>query len=98
MYNYNLSFDQRAERSGSARSVDNPVMPRTARASLGLCYHVLNCGNRRAEVFHDPYTHGRTQVSPTRMAATINETVASLPDVQVCVDETELLSDLVITR
>lgn len=30
-------------------------MPRTARASEGnLCYHVLNRGNRRAEVFHKP--------------------------------------------
>jgi hypothetical protein len=28
-------------------------MPRTARASLGnWCYHVLNRGNARAEVFH----------------------------------------------
>jgi hypothetical protein len=28
-------------------------MPRTARASVGgMCYHVLNRGNRRAEVFH----------------------------------------------
>ncbi len=53
---------------------------------------------RLVEVFHDPYTHGRTQVSPARMAAIIDETVASLPDVQVCVDETEVLSDVVITR
>ena len=30
-------------------------MPRTARASLGnWCYHVLNRGNARAEVFHKP--------------------------------------------
>jgi putative transposase len=29
-------------------------MPRTARASVGgYCYHVLNRGNRRAQVFHD---------------------------------------------
>jgi len=28
-------------------------MPRTARASLGnWCYHILNRGNARAEVFH----------------------------------------------
>jgi putative transposase len=28
-------------------------MPRTARASVGgVCYHVLNRGNARAEVFH----------------------------------------------
>jgi putative transposase len=30
-------------------------MPRTARASVGgICYHVINRGNGRAEVFHDP--------------------------------------------
>jgi putative transposase len=30
-------------------------MPRTARADLGgVCYHVLNRGNGRAEVFHQP--------------------------------------------
>ncbi len=30
-------------------------MPRTARASLGdLCYHVINRGNGRAEIFHKP--------------------------------------------
>ena len=30
-------------------------MPRTARAAVGgFCYHVINRGNRRAEVFHDP--------------------------------------------
>jgi putative transposase len=30
-------------------------MPRTARASVGgMCYHVLNRGNARAEVFHKP--------------------------------------------
>jgi putative transposase len=33
---------------------DNPGMPRTARASVGgLCYHALNRGNGRAQVFHD---------------------------------------------
>ena len=30
-------------------------MPRTARASrAGYCYHVLNRGNARSEVFHKP--------------------------------------------
>ena len=30
-------------------------MPRTARAAVGgLCYHVLNRGNGRADVFHKP--------------------------------------------
>ena len=34
-------------------AVYHPVMPRTARASLGnWCYHVLNRGNARTEVFH----------------------------------------------
>ena len=28
-------------------------MPRTGRAAGGgYCYHVLNCGNRHAQVFH----------------------------------------------
>jgi hypothetical protein len=32
----------------------NACMPRTARASLaGFCYHALNRGNGRAQVFHD---------------------------------------------
>ena len=31
------------------------IMPRTARASEGgIYYHVLNRGNARAEVFHNP--------------------------------------------
>ena len=30
-------------------------MSRTARASVGgLCYHVINRGNARAEIFHKP--------------------------------------------
>lgn len=30
-------------------------MPRTARASVGgICYHVINRGNARGEVFHKP--------------------------------------------
>ena len=34
-------------------------MPRTARAVVGgLCYHVLNRGNRRDEVFHDAEDYG----------------------------------------
>jgi putative transposase len=36
------------------RRGDNRGMPRTARASLGgYCYHALNRGNGRAQVFHD---------------------------------------------
>src|SRR5580765_8376791 len=35
-------------------SAHNGGMPRTSRAAVGgYCYHVLNRGNRRAEVFHD---------------------------------------------
>jgi putative transposase len=35
-------------------AADNIAMPRTARASLGgSCYHALNRGNGRAQVFHD---------------------------------------------
>ena len=34
-------------------------MPRTARASVGgVCYHVINRGNRRAEVFHKDEDYG----------------------------------------
>ncbi len=37
-----------------AASGDNAPMPRTARASIGgYCYHALNRGNERAQVFHD---------------------------------------------
>jgi putative transposase len=37
-----------------ARSPDNRFMPRTARASVGgYCYHALNRGNQRGQVFHD---------------------------------------------
>ncbi len=33
-------------------------MPRTARASIGgICYHVLNRGNARQDVFHDDQDH-----------------------------------------
>jgi|GEM_PF-2823105 len=35
-------------------SGDNRCIPRTARAAVGgYCYHVLNRGNERAQVFHD---------------------------------------------
>ena len=35
-------------------------MPRTARAAVGgMCYHVLNRGNNRAEVFHSAADHAR---------------------------------------
>lgn len=35
-------------------------MPRTARASVGgICYHVINRGNGRAEVFHKPPDYQR---------------------------------------
>src|SRR5207249_511695 len=62
-----------------------------------------SCWNERrterlAEVFHDPYTHGRDLRSPGQMASIIAETVSSLPDVQVRVSETAVLDDVVITR
>ncbi len=39
----------------AAAPTDNSAMPRTARAAVGGdCYHVLNRGNRRGEVFHGP--------------------------------------------
>jgi hypothetical protein len=39
----------------AAAAGDNVTMPRTARASVGgFCYHALNRGNGRAQVFHDP--------------------------------------------
>ncbi len=39
----------------AASPTDNGALPRTARAALGgSCYHVLNCGNRRGEVYHGP--------------------------------------------
>ncbi len=35
-------------------------MPRTARASIGgICYHVLNRGNARQDVFHEDDDHQR---------------------------------------
>ncbi|MGO9273309.1 MAG: hypothetical protein ACLQOO_24245, partial [Terriglobia bacterium] len=37
----------------SEPSRGSPAMPRSARASAGgYCYHVINRGNARAEVFH----------------------------------------------
>lgn len=37
-----------------------PAMPRTARATVrGLCYHVINRGNARLEVFHEPEDYAR---------------------------------------
>lgn len=43
-------------------------MPRTARASRGdVCYHVMNRGNARADVFHDPADY-QTFLELTRRA------------------------------
>ena len=36
----------------AAPPTDDGAMPRTARAAVGSCYHVLNRGNRRGKVFH----------------------------------------------
>lgn len=61
------------------------------------------CWNERrvdqlAEVFSDPYTHGRTRFSPERHAEIIRGTVVSFPDLRVSVDELEDRGNLVITR
>src|SRR5438132_8128413 len=49
------------------------VMPRTARASVGnVCYHVINRGNRRAEVFH----HDRDYATFVRL---IRKAVVRIP-------------------
>ena len=54
--------------------------------------------HRLADVFHDPYTHGRTAFSTTEMALIVEDTVASFPDLQVRVDEKHVDDDIVITR
>lgn len=54
--------------------------------------------DRLSEVFHDPYTHGRAEFSPTLMAGIIEETLLAFPDFRVQVNETRLLEDAVITR
>lgn len=54
--------------------------------------------NRLGEVFHDPYTHGRTQFSPTLMAGIMEEAWRQFPDFQVQVNERQVLDDAVITR
>ena len=51
-------------------------MPRTARASVGdYCYHVINRGNARAEVFH---ADGDYQAFLDRMEAVLAELVRVL--------------------
>lgn len=53
---------------------------------------------RLPEVFHDPYTHGRTPFSPTLMAGIVQETLREFPDMRVQVKETRVVEDAVITR
>jgi len=54
--------------------------------------------DRLGEVFHDPYTHGKTVFSPALMAGIIEETVQEFPDFRVQVNETRVLDEAVITR
>lgn len=54
--------------------------------------------DRLGEVFHDPYTHGRTEFSPALMAGVIEETIGSFPDFRVQVNETRVLDEAVVTR
>lgn len=62
-----------------------------------LCWNERRVGLLDA-VFHDPYTHGRTQFSPALMAELIAETVAGFSDFRVQIDEVHELEDTVITR
>ena len=54
--------------------------------------------DRLAEVFHDPYMHGRKESSPALMAGILEETFGSFPDLRVEVSETRVLDETVITR
>ena len=54
--------------------------------------------DRLAEVFHDPYTHGRTEFSPALMAGIMETTWREFPDLRVEMGETRVLEDTVITR
>ena len=49
-------------------------MPRTARASAGnYCYHVLNRGNARQEVFHKPEDYAAIRESNKESKRTRNK-------------------------
>jgi hypothetical protein len=82
METFRIRLVERARRSGS-RPECYP-MPRTARASAGgYCFHILNRGNARSEVFHrspdyDAFLDILTEAS-VRLA---QATVGLLPDVQ----------------
>lgn len=54
--------------------------------------------DRLAEVFHDPYLHNRTEHTPARMAEIVHGALRWFPDLRVRVNETEVLSEVVITR
>lgn len=61
------------------------------------------CWNERdttslSEIFHDPYTHGKTQFTPELLGQIITETVRSFSDFHVTVDEAHEADDMVITR
>jgi len=62
-----------------------------------------SCWNERrvdllSEVFGAEYLHGRTPYSPERHAEIIRDTVRSIPDLMVRVDDLEDLGETVITR
>lgn len=61
------------------------------------CWNNREVG-RLGEVFHDPYTHGRTPFSPDLMGEIITDTVASFPDFKVQVNEVQELEGAIITR
>ncbi len=54
--------------------------------------------DRLADVFHDPYIHGRTEFTLARMADIIHGALREFSDFRVRVNETEVLSEVVITR
>ncbi|HET7686488.1 MAG TPA: ester cyclase [Candidatus Limnocylindria bacterium] len=63
----------------------------------------VSCWNERrtdllADVFADPYLHGRTSLTPADHAEIVHETVASFPDLRVELVDLADLGDTVITR
>ena len=54
--------------------------------------------DRLREIFHDPYTHGKTRFTPDLLAQLVTDTVASFSDFRVTTDEVHDLQDTVITR
>ncbi|MGH2455314.1 MAG: ester cyclase [Candidatus Limnocylindria bacterium] len=69
----------------------------TVRLYWEVCWN-QRAVERLAEVFHDPYVHGRTSLTPADHAAIVRETVAAFPDLEVRLDELEDLGATVVTR